>query len=154
MGWCHQLSNLVHNKMLAVDSDGWWSCNGSCCLLLYFVYRKLLCDSLICGKSLFNIWCLAGCSSLWKEFEGFTSWFWRTQVMEQLGCTYLKSYWILLMGAKYHTLRLSDGSVRRLEFFLFCKWKWRKNASMWTYFCFLEACNFCCTCVSIEGMWV
>lgn len=26
------------------------------------------------------------------EFEGFTSWFWRTQVMEQLGCTYLKSY--------------------------------------------------------------
>jgi hypothetical protein len=39
--------------------------------------------------------------------------------MEQLGCTYLKSYLILLRGAKYHTLRLSDGFVRRLEFFSF-----------------------------------
>jgi hypothetical protein len=47
--------------------------------------------------------------------------------MEQLGCTYLKSYRILLRGPKYHTLRLSDGFVRRLEFFVL-QAKVRKNA--------------------------
>jgi hypothetical protein len=30
-----------------------------------------------------------------KESEGFARWFWKTQMIKQLGCIYMKSYWIL-----------------------------------------------------------
>jgi hypothetical protein len=36
-----------------------------------------------------------GLVALPKEYEGFARWFWKTQMIKQLGCIYMKSYSIL-----------------------------------------------------------
>ncbi len=40
------------------------------CVCVFFFGCELLCDNFICGKTMLNIWCLAGYSSLWKESGG------------------------------------------------------------------------------------
>jgi hypothetical protein len=58
-----------------------------CFAFVFYFYCRLLCDSLICSKMLD-----VGQVALPKESEGFARWFWKTQMIKQLGCIYLKSY--------------------------------------------------------------